>query len=383
MIRSILCIAVVSLASAFPLLCAAASHKPQVPVVVAYVFPRNTLLQPGQIDAHSITRINYAFANIEGGRIVTGNATDAENFAYLTALRKENPSLTVLVSVGGWLGSGSFSDISQTDQSRKFFVESAIDFLERYNLDGIDVDWEYPGMAGAGHAFRSEDQQNFTLLLKELRERIDQQARTSGRRLYLTIAAGASSMYLAHTEMEKVQRYVDTVNVMAYDYSDATVDPIASHNAPLYTNPAAPKSESADASVLAFERAGVPSTKIVLGVPFYGHLWGEVADTNHGLFQPGKPVANGFAPYGVITDTMLNHGFIRYWDSAASAPYLYNAEQKIFVSYEDPESLAAKCGYILTHKLGGIMFWEYLDDPSGVLLKTIDDSLHRPAASQR
>jgi chitinase len=383
MIRTGIYIAVVSLAVALPALCAAATSKPEKPVVVAYIFPRNAVLEPGQIDAHGATRINYAFANIEGGRMVTGYATDAANFAYLTSLRKENPSLTVLVSVGGWLGSGGFSELSQTSQSRKLFVQSAMDFIHRYDLDGIDVDWEYPGMAGAGHTFSSDDKQNFTLLLNDLREGINQESRTRGRRLYLTIAAGASSKYLAQTEMEKVQRVVDTVNVMAYDYADATTDPDTSHHAPLFTNPAAPRSDSADASVAAFEQAGVPSSKIVLGVPFYGRMWGEVVDTNHGLFQPGKPVANGFATFGVITSTMLNHGFVRYWDPAASAPYLYNADQKIFVSYEDPESLAAKCNYVLTHRLGGIMFWEYMDDPSGTLLKTINESLHSGTASQR
>ena len=73
---------------------------------------------------------------------------------------------------------------------------------------------------------------------------------------------------------------------------------------------------------------------------------------------------------------MLGKGYIRYWDSASAVPYLYNEEKHIFVSYEDTESLAGKCRYVLSHKLGGVMFWEYFGDSSGKLLKTIDDSLH-------
>jgi chitinase len=100
-----------------------------------------------------------------------------------------------------------------------------------------------------------------------------------------------------------------------------------------------------------------------------------VADRKHGLYQPGKPAPGVDASYQEIAATMLNHGYVRYWDAAADAPYLYNAAKQIFVSYEDPESLAAKCQYVKSHKLGGVMFWQYGNDPSEALLKTIYDSL--------
>jgi len=368
-----------SIALAIPAFCAAETVKPSAPMVVGYVFPQNAALQPGEIDAFKMTRINYAFANIEGGRMVTGFGEDAKNFAFLAGLKQQNPSLTVLVSVGGWLWSTNFSDISLTPQSRKLFIQSVMDFLSRYNLDGLDIDWEYPGMVGSGHPFRAEDKQNFTLLLKELRQRFNGETKGSHRKLYLTIAAGASNEFLAHTEMAKVQKYVDTVNLMAYDYYEPSSDAITGHHAPLFTNGADPKKISAEASVLAFEQAGVPATKILLGLPFYGHIWGQVAESNHGLFQAGKPVPKGYAPYGLISETMLNHGFTRYWDPIASAPYLYSQEKQIFVSYEDPESLATKCDYVLTHKLGGVMFWDYSGDPSGILLGTINKSLRKQA----
>ena len=190
-----------------------------------------------------------------------------------------------------------------------------MEFLAQYNLDGLDIDWEYPGMPGAGHPFRSEDKQNFTLLLKELHERFDSATAKTHKRLYLTMAAGASDEFLAHTEMDKVQRYLDTVNLMAYDYYEPSSDTVTGHHAPLFTNPADPKHISADASVHAFENAGVPAAKILLGLPFYGHMWGQVADLGHGLYQPGKQVPNAYSNYGAITSTMLDHGFDRYWDS--------------------------------------------------------------------
>ncbi|MGD0631896.1 MAG: glycoside hydrolase family 18 protein, partial [Terracidiphilus sp.] len=301
--------------------------------------------------------------------------SDEQNFTYLTGLRKQNPSFTVLVSVGGWLWSGNFSDVALTAESRNVFIESAMDFIRRYDLDGLDVDWEYPGMAGSGHRFRSDDGRNFTLLLKEMRRRFDRETVKNHRRLYLTIAAGAGDDYLAHTEMKKVAEYVDTVNLMAYDYVEPGDEPLTGHHAPLFGNPADARDYSDDASVRAFEKAGVPAEKILLGVPFYGHVWGEVADRDHGFLQPGKAVPNAYAPYRIITGTMLNQGFVRYWDPIASAPYLYNSEKHMFVSYEDTESIVAKCRYVVTHKLGGVMFWEYSGDPAGVLLGAINQSL--------
>jgi len=276
--------------------------------------------------------------------------------------------------------STNFSDVSLTAQSRAIFIQSVMDFLKLYDLDGLDIDWEYPGLPGAGHAFRRDDGKNFTLLLKELRSRFDLETRKTKRRLYLTIAAGASDEFLAHTEMGKVQRYLDTVNLMAYDYYEPGADSITGHHAPLFTNPADPKKTSADTSVRAFEKAGVPASKILLGLPFYGHVWGQVADRNHGLYQPGRAIPNTYAPYHTIVESMLNQGFVRFWDATASVPYLYSSEKQIFISYEDPESLIKKCSYVKSHQLGGVMFWDYSGDPSGGLLKTIHDTLNKTTA---
>lgn len=352
----------------------ASSKTAQKFEVTGYVFTRQTVLAPGQVDPKKLTRINYAFSNIENGRMVLGAPADAENFALLTSMRNANPGLEVLVSVGGWLWSTNFSDMSLTAESRGIFADSVMRFLTQYDLDGLDIDWEYPGMPGAGHRFRPEDKQNFTELLRELRRRFDASTLKTGKRLYLTVAMGASDDVLAHTEMRKVERYVDAVNLMNYDYYEPGSESITGNHAPLYTDPADPKAVSADQSIRQYEKAGVPAAKILLGVPFYGHEWGSVPEQNHGLFQPGKAIPGAYLPFSTI-DGQIGPGFIRYWDAAASVPYLYNAEKKIFVSYEDPESLKAKCKYVRDRKLGGMMFWEYASDPSGKLLSTVDSEL--------
>lgn len=358
------------------LLSSTAHAKTDKYAIAAYVFPRNMVLTSDQVAAKKLTRINFAFANINQGQIVEGDPSDAANLAILVGLKKENPDLTVLVSVGGWLWSGRFSDVALTPASRARFIDSVADFITRYKLDGLDIDWEYPAMAGAaGNVFRPEDKKNYTLLLKELRERFKKMQKPLHRHLYITIAAGASTEFLDHTEMDKVQKYVDTVNLMAYDYYEPEDDKITGNHAPLFVDPADPKGISSDKSVQQFEAAGVPAEKIVLGVPFYGHVWGHVAATNNGLFQPGDPVPNAYSTYGKLTQDITSHGFTRYWDAKASVPYLYNSQKQIFVSYEDPESLALKCKYVIDHHLAGMMFWEYGSDPSGKLLDAIDRGL--------
>jgi chitinase len=351
-------------------------------MIVAYVFPRDSLIPQGGIAAQKLTRINYAFANIKDGRIVDGYANDDQNLASMVALKQQNSSLTVLVSVGGWLWSGGFSDMALTKESRAIFISSVADYVAQHQLDGLDIDWEFPGMPGFESHFRAEDKQNYTLLLKELRSRFNKLEKQLHRPLYLTVATGAGSDWLAHTEMKKVAKCVDTVNLMAYDYYEPDSDPITGNHAPLFTDPADPKKSSDDESVQEYEKAGVPAAKIVLGVPFYGHVWGQVPAVNHGLFQPGKQIPHSDAAYGEGPQAMLKNGFVRYWDSAASVPYLYNADKQVFVSYDDPESLALKCKYVLAHKLAGIMFWSYESDPTGALLNAVDDGLNKTMSSQ-
>jgi len=352
---------------------AASKHGPGGEAVIAYFFPRDHVIQPGEIAATKLTRINYAFANIQDGRIVILSPADAPNLATLVGLKKQNPSLQIVISVGGWLWSGNFSDAALTPESRTRFVDSVVAFVEKYNLDGLDIDWEFPGEIGAGNRFRTEDGRNFTLLLAQLRQRFNREQTKLGRHLILSIAAGANDDFLQNTPMGPISRYLDTVNLMAYDYYEPGDEGTTGNHAPLYTDPADPRHVSADTSVRHYEQAGVPAREIVLGVPFYGHVWGHVPATNHGLFQPGSAVPNAYGRYDTVSG-MLNQGFTRYWDAASKVPYLYNPEKQEFVSYEDPQSLALKCAYIERMHLAGIMFWEYNSDPSGALLDAIDNA---------
>jgi chitinase len=346
--------------------------------IIAYVFPRDRALDPAEIAAEKLTHVNYAFALIRDGKVVEGSPRDDQNFNVLTALRRQHPRLQILVSVGGWTGSGGFSDAAFTPDGRKRLVESAVEFVRRHDLDGLDVDWEYPGLPGNGNTHRPEDKANFTALLSELRAGLDAEGATRGRRRLLTFAAGAFPDFLAHTEMGTVQASVDFVNLMTYDFREADADPEAGHHANLYTHPADPKQLSADRAVRDFLAAGVPPGKLVLGVPFYGRAWGEVEKKDKGLYRPGKPLAERIdTSYTSLATLAGQKGWKRAWDRVSQAPFLWNADRRIFISYEDPQSLRLKCRYIHDRHLGGVMFWEYFADRTGTLLGVLCEGLRR------
>ena len=336
---------------------------------------KDRLLAPGEIDAAKLTHVNYAFANVKDGQVVEGFAHDTENLRVLTGLRAQNPRLKILVSVGGWTWSKAFSDAALTEKSRRRFCESAVAFLRRHDLDGLDVDWEYPGLPGDNNPHRPEDGANFTALMRELRAHFDRALEGKPRRCLLTFAAGATPDYLAHTGMSAVQQVVDYVNLMTYDFRVPGAEKEAGHNANLLVNPQDPNAQSAERAVRDFLAAGVPAAKLVLGVPFYGRAW-EVRGDYGPLYQPGKPAAGfGQGSYAVLRQLPSQPGWHRLWDDAAQAPWLWNPEKKLFVSYEDPRSLRLKCQLVRDRGLGGVMFWEYSEDADGELLRTLYEEL--------
>ncbi len=345
--------------------------------IVGYLFQGNNIVNPDSLGLDDVTHIMYAFANIKDDTISMGFKNDAQNFKILDEVREKNPKLKILISVGGWGWSGGFSDMCLTSESRAKFIGSAVRFIEANGLDGIDIDWEYPGLAGAGNVHRPEDKQNFTSLLAELRDTLDELGSKTGRYFLITAAAGASDRYLANTEMTKDMKYLDFINLMTYDFSVPGGDTVAGHNAPLFTNPRNPYANSADAAVASFEAAGVPPSKIVLGVPFYGHAWHVDSTTFYGLYEPGGPALSRIrATYGnLVMNYIDKNGYVRHWDSTSCVPYLFNRDSSTFISYDDPQSLRDKCEYIEARELKGVMFWSFESDYRSTLLKTLAEEL--------
>ena len=325
------------------------------------------------IKADKLTHINYAFASIINDEIVFRfrNPEQEErlnqNLKKLTDLRKVNPELKILVSVGGWGNCAGFSDAALTDETRSRFAQSAIKILSRYGVDGIDLDWEYPGQVGGGEVFRPADKENFTLMLKSLRDEFNK----AGSKYLLTIAGGADEEYFRWTNPGDAQKYLDFINIMGYDFYSG-LSTVSGHHANLKrTDFPGAADISVETAVGRYVQSGVPAGKLVIGVPFYGRFWRGVPGVNHGLYQQGSTTGS-YKVYSDITNNYLNkNSFTRYWDQSAEAPYLYSSDSSMVISYEDPQSLALKTKYVTEKHLGGIMFWEYFGDGSGELLETI------------
>nr|WP_269836550.1 glycoside hydrolase family 18 protein [Rheinheimera soli] len=348
--------------------------------VIGYVFPSDNRLDPDSIAAEKMTHINYAFSTIEHGKLVEGFAFDRDNYMALQRLKKRNPQLKILTSVGGWTWSGAFSEMVLTQSSRQVFIESAVAFVTRHQLDGIDIDWEYPGLAGAGNPHRAEDGRNFTLLLKDLRQALTQLSTQLQRPILLTIASGGFPAYIAKSDIANWHPYLDFINIMAYDFNFPADGAITGHHAALYSNPQDRSGLSADAAVQDHVAAGVPASKLVIGVAFYGRSWFNVTTKERGLYQQGYTGETdlGGSYHDLVTKLIDKQGFERHWDPIAKAPWLWHAKRQIFISYDDPESISAKSQYVKQQGLRGIMFWQYNSDHKNELLDSINQSLAAP-----
>jgi chitinase len=254
------------------------------------------------------------------------------NFSRLALLKRANPHLRVLISLGGWNGSKYFSDAAASAQSRERFSQSIVDvFFRPYPglFDGVDIDWEYPVAGGAeGNHHNPQDRENFTALMAELRRTLNALSASDGRRYELTMAVSADSDTAARLNLKELADKIDWIGVMAYDYN---VDAAAiGFNAPLFaTNATQPDEANVDGSMRFFLNAGISPQKLVLGIPFYGRAYRDVADDGKNDVRHGRPADDWGGEGGIDYKDMLSRhpqqfGFERKWDDKAQVPWLYN-----------------------------------------------------------
>nr|WP_307992845.1 glycoside hydrolase family 18 protein [uncultured Niameybacter sp.] len=310
-----------------------------------------------EADAKNLDIINIAFGHVIEGDVVWKNQTAKEDLARLKSI---NPEIKFVLSIGGW-GAGGFSEAAFTEEGRKNFSKTAIDIVLEYGLDGLDLDWEYPSYTVAGIGGCKEDKQNFTLLLKQIREDLDK-INTS---YMLTIAAGGGAYYLKGVEMHEVIKYLDYVQLMTYDLRGG-FQTLTGHHTNLYAPELDLFAASTDEAVCDFMAAGVPAEKIVIGVAFYSRMWKGVPNVDNGYLQMAETVGTYGPSYGGLVEEYINkNGFVRHWDDVCKAPYLFNGDT--FISYDDEESITHKMKYMHEKGLLGAMYWEYGTDETRTL----------------
>ncbi len=315
-----------------------------------------------QADAQRLTHVNVAFGVIENGLLSMRCLPDLRK--QLERVRGLNPRLKIVLSVGGWTA-GGFSLMSRTRAGRDAFAVSVRQVLDDYGLDGVDIDWEYPCSDQAGIDCDPSDRENFTFLMEAMRQ-------AAGPDRIVSIAAGGGDYFIRDTEMDKVARICDYVQIMTYDLNCSSHT--TRHHTSLYALAGSYPRGNADYCARIFEAGGVPREKMVLGAAFYSRKWTGVRNACHGLLQEAESIG-GYGPsYGELAENYIGkNGFVRYWDDTAKAPYLFDGST--FITYEDARSIAEKCAYIRNQGLRGLMYWEHSCDPSGYLLAAIADNL--------
>lgn len=306
-------------------------------VIVAYVTSWSDVMP----DPQYMTHINYAFGHVNES--FNGVKIDnEERLKQIVDLKKQKPELKVLLSIGGW-GSGRFSEMAANEEFRQAFARDCDRVVKEFGLDGIDIDWEYPTSSMADISSSPGDTENFTLLMRDIRSAI-------GDKKELTLATVASARYI---DFKAILPFVDFVNIMAYDMASAP-----KHHSALYPSENSGEITS-DQAVTAHLKAGVPPSKLVMGMPFYGR-----GGNGYPSFQDFNKVGN------------TNEDYTEKWDSVAQVPYLVNKNDTLVFGFENPRSLAIKCRYILDRDLLGGMYWDYSgDNEQGDLRRTVAENL--------
>jgi chitinase len=289
-----------------------------------------------------------------------------------------------MISMGGWTGSGRFSDAVATEEKRRAFVASCIElFLTRWPgvFDGIDIDWEYPVCCGLPeNSYRPEDRRNCTLLFEELRRQLDALGAATGQRYLLTAAIPAGrEIPVTSFELREAGQILDWINVMTYDMTGSQRSGVTNFNAPFAESSADPSDadwkrfSSVIGTIGSFVAEGVPRDKLVVGVPFYGRGFTGVPADNSGLYQPFTDTIG--ADYHTITSDYVP-AYQRFRHPEAEVPWVYDPASGTMLTYDDPESIGRKTDYVLAEGLGGIMFWELSgDDKESSLLTAISSRL--------
>ncbi|GBP53592.1 Chitotriosidase-1 [Eumeta japonica] len=330
-------------------------------------YSNRNMLQPSMIHPHLCTHINIAFVKIVNKTLsITENL--ATGFRLMSKLKELNPNLKILLSIGGSGANNGFSDMVINHASRKIFIRSAISILKEFNLDGIDLDWEFPALHGSKpFILKSRERQHFSQLLREIRVEYSRH-----RRIYLLSVAVAAPQIIVDVayNVDQLELYVDYVHLMTYDFHYYSPDtPFTGLNAPLFPR----QNEhyylstlNVNFTVNMYIAKGLNRDKIVVGIPAYGHSFYLVNKNNGGLNSPasgyGSLGSSGFVSYPTVCQFMNTNKnkIIVNNETDAKVPYMHKDRE--WVSYDDQYSVMEKAKYIKDNHLRGAMIYSLNSD---------------------
>ena len=354
--------------------------------VVAY-YPSWGIYQKGyqvsDIPADKLTHIIHAFARISAGGEIemidpwadvekpfgpdTWDTPVRGNFGAYRRLKAAHPNLRVLIAVGGWFDSGKFSDVAATAAARVKFAKSVRAFVVKYGFDGVDLDWEYPVVAtDVNPNVRPADRDNYALLAGAIRTEFNAQQAADGKTYEITAATPAGHDKFEKINLKSLSDQLSFFNLMTYDFHGRWIANQTGHNASLFASAKAPNARyTTDEAVRGYLAAGVPSQKIVLGVPAYGYGWVGVTDGAPFSYASGTgpgtlAVEPGFYDYRTIADLAKANPSGVKWDEQAQTGYYHDGN--LWIGYESPRGLRRKLAYVGEKNLGGVMFWEVSTD---------------------
>jgi len=344
---------------------------------------------PKLVPFNKLSHVLYAFANCEanGSVVLTDSWADTDKhfeddpwtgpptalYGCLNKLgiaKRQNRNLKLLLSIGGWTLSANFAAVAADEAKRSQFVKTSIQLVEDLGLDGIDIDWEYPASVAEG--------QSFLALLTELRAGLNDYMRQKQDLMpyLITIACSCGPSHYSMLPLGKMAAVVDFFNLMAYDFAGSFTT-YTGHQAKLFGDEPA-----GSAAVTDYVLAGVPASKIILGLPIYGRSF---ANTSGGPGQTYSGVGPGSWEPGVYDYKALPlAGSQEVEDASVVAASCYNPGTREWVTYDTANVIRTKCNWAVSQKLGGVMFWELSADkaPPQSLVDTAWQVLSARVAAQ-
>ncbi|TYJ53260.1 hypothetical protein B9479_006128 [Cryptococcus floricola] len=340
-----------------------------------------TNITPEDVDWDRFDMLDFAFAVPDSAGGLTWDDDSATDTLTRLVTSAHSAGKKVKLSVGGWTGSAYFSTLTASDSLRATFVSNILDLYDEYDLDGIDIDWEYPGTSGAdGNAVSSDDSANFLTFLTDLRAALPSGAIiTTATQVWPFADTDGNPM----TDVSAFAKVIDWILIMNYDVWGSSTTP--GPNAPLSdgcSNSTQPLA-NAYAAVSSWTSAGMPANQITLGVPAYGYLQDSTAssliqrrsvDTTQSLphrrhamslknkhrkrasdvtvtnedggTSDGQVMWYSLLSQGALTledgSYVGDGGFTRHWDSCSSTPWLKSSSSGQIITYDDPESMNLK-----------------------------------------